>query len=46
MDRPIKGGDILISRKGEILEKKGGGGMTPLTNYEWLCSLETVEPHP
>ena len=45
MDRPIKGGDILISRKGEILEKKGGG-MTPLTNYEWLCSLETVEPHP
>ena len=29
MDRPIKGGDILISRKGEILEKKGEGYDSP-----------------
>ena len=36
----MKGGTSWISRKGEILKKKGGGGvdqekggMTPLTNY-------------
>ena len=29
MDRPIKGGDILISRKEEILEKKGEGYDSP-----------------
>ena len=35
-DRPMKGGDILdIPRKERgILKKGGGGGMTPLTNYE------------
>ena len=37
-DRPMKGGDILDFLKGENLRKggssrKGGGGMTPLTNY-------------
>ena len=37
-DRPMKGGDILDFLEGENLRKggssrKGGGGMTPLTNY-------------
>ena len=33
LNRSIKGEDILDFYKGGILEKKGGGGMPPLTNY-------------